>query len=86
MNNEPRQFQPREKVSGLWKRTTKDGKKFISGIDEQGVRWSIWTNSYKQAGDSKPDCQLWRELPQDATAAATTEPEPSENALDEILF
>lgn len=46
------------KVTGLWEGQDRNGNKTLSG-NMGGVRVVIFTNTYKEAGDNKPDMEMY---------------------------
>ena len=47
-------------IGGIWKKTvqTKKGPVEILSISIMGKRYTAWPNSFKEAGDRKPDYTL----------------------------
>jgi hypothetical protein len=46
------------KAGGLWKSTDSNGNDMFSG-SMGGVRVLVFTNTYKEDGDNKPDFQMY---------------------------
>ncbi len=54
-------MEEKKKSIGLWKNTSKDGKSYISGKDEErGEKITIFQNSYKKEGTREPDYKMYR--------------------------
>lgn len=64
-------MEEKKKSIGLWKNTSKDGKSYISGKDEErGEKITIFQNSYKKEGSRDPDYKMYRSPLNDQTLSA----------------
>ena len=84
-------------IGGLWGKKTKDGKSFLSGnieLNGEKVRLTVWKNTYKEAGDNKPDFRIFLDTweptgKQEGSAAktkTTDKPAQSQDQDDDIPF
>ncbi len=49
----------RQRVTGLYVNTTDKGVQYMSGKTQDGKRYSIWPNGYKEEGDNQPPFVLF---------------------------
>lgn len=77
-----------KKIGALWKRTTKSGKTFLSGIIEETrfdgtelkLKISIWTNDAKKDGSKQPDCVVYLDDYKGREAEAKPAPAPADES------
>ena len=44
----------RQRVTGLYVNTTDKGIQYMSGKTQDGKKYQVWPNSYKEEGDNQP--------------------------------
>ena len=49
-----------EKICGLWKKQTKDGRSYLSGKIDEDYNCLVFKNTYKKEGDNQPDYNVFR--------------------------
>ena len=49
----------RQRVTGLYVNTTDKGVQYMSGKTQDGKRYSIWPNGFKEEGDNQPPFVLF---------------------------
>jgi len=76
------------KIGGLWLSSSTNPKApFAKGeieVDGKKIRFVLWKNSYKQAGDKKPDYQI--EIDKKETMPGMVADKPKPEFTDDIPF
>jgi hypothetical protein len=68
-------------IGGLWKGKTRDGQNMLSGILGKHIKIVILPNKNKQAGDKRPDVNVFIAEPEKRSGDDSSHPSDSDSAI-----